>query len=432
MLWYNGTWEDSRARLTQGLVGLIVVIWGAAGVVVTLRAVSCGRDEEPDETAATAAAQAAEQSVLASYISGAPDATAMPAPPAPQQASYSMPPPSSGQLAAFGAWGGADMGTAGDGAPPGLPPPPVPLSSPTWQPGPPGGLGPASSSTELPQFGQVPATFAPLTQGSADAPSAKAVREALVQASSTAHSDPYWARRFWTYVAGLENGGFLTSGTTAVLRAFGYIGATTVTAPRADALEKSLKELESKATLVQAPGGGAQSFMPTQGLADHGEAQRWARTLPPDFRRAAPEIYRSIRASGKLSVKEWVSNEYKGNRETDPTWQLLWSTAMQIDFALAGCTSEADLFQALGTDDRLEISLRELSAHFFEAHSKDSRAAQVIRGVATPGRSNEITPSWLVTEATAHSKMEYQRDERTKWKKKPKGKGKGKGGEKEE
>ena len=216
-----------------------------------------------------------------------------------------------------------------------------------------------------------------------------------------------------------------------MLRAFGYIGGTTVTAPRADALEKSLKELESKANQVQASGGEAQSCMSLQGLEDQGEAQRWTRALPPNFRRAAPEIYQSIRASGKLSVKEWVSYEYKGKRVADPTWQLLWSSAMQIDFVLASCTPEAALLRALGTDDRLEISLRELSAQFVEARSKESCAAQVIRGVAIPGRPDEITPCWLVTEATFHSTQEHQRDGRTKGKKKM-GKGKGNNGEQEE
>jgi len=431
LLWYNMTWEDSRTRLAQGLVGLIVMFWGAAGVALTLRASSCGRDEPPSEAAAAAAAQVAEQSIWASYGSGAMDATEMPASRAPQQGAYAVPPPSSGQLATFGAWEGADMEAVGDGAPPGLPLPPAFLSSPVWRPGQPGGLGPTSLISELPRFGQVPAAFAPMTQVPVDAPSAKVVREALVQAFSQAHSDPFWARRFWTYVGGLEIGGALTAGTTAVLRAFGYIGGTTVTPPKADALEKSLKELEIKATLAQAPGVEAQCCTPLQGLKVQGVAPRWARALPPDFRRAAPEIYRSIRASGKLSVKEWVSDEYKGNRDTDPSWRLLWSSAVQIDFALASCTSEAALIQALETDDRLEISLRELSAHFFEARSKDSCAAQVIRGVATPGRSNEITPSWLLTEATVRSKQEHQRDDRTKWKMK-KGKGKENGGEQEE
>jgi len=132
-----------------------------------------------------------------------------------------------------------------------------------------------------------------------------------------------------------------------VLRAFGYIGGTTVTAPRADALERSQKELESKATLGQAPGGKAQSCMPLEGLEDQGDAQRWVRALPPNLRRAAREIYRSIRASGRLSVNEWVSIEYKGNRVADPTWPLLWLSAMQIVFVLASCTAEAALLQAL-------------------------------------------------------------------------------------
>jgi len=104
---------------------------------------------------------------------------------------------------------------------------------------------------------------------------------------------------------------------------------------------------------------------------------------------------------------------------------------MQIDFVLVSCTSEATLWQALGTDDRLEVSLRALSAHVFEGRSKDSCAAPGIRGAATPGRSDAITPSRLETAATLRSKQEYQRDERTKGKKKM-GKGKGKNDEQEE
>jgi len=180
---------DSRARLTQGLVGLIVMFWGAAGVALTLRARFCGRDEAPVEAAAAAAAQAAEQSMLASYGSVAMDATGMPASWAPQQAGYSVPPPSSGQSEPFGALGGADKAAVGDGAPPGLPPLPAFPSSSAWQLGQSGGLGPTSLSMELPLFGQVSATFAPMTQASVDAPSTKVVRESLVQVFSMAHSD---------------------------------------------------------------------------------------------------------------------------------------------------------------------------------------------------------------------------------------------------
>ena len=54
-----------------------------------------------------------------------------------------------------------------------------------------------------------------------------------------------------------------------------------------------------------------------------------------------------------------------------------------------------------------------------------------MQGVAPPGASVDIAPSWLVSESTLHSKYEHQRDERVaaarnrKGKKGDKGDGKG-------
>ena len=54
--------------------------------------------------------------------------------------------------------------------------------------------------------------------------------------------------------------------------------------------------------------------------------------------------------------------------------------------------------------------------------------AAMIRGTTAPGSGLDTAPPWLVTEATTHSKMEYQRSERvnSEWRRRGKGNGKGK------
>ena len=88
----------------------------------------------------------------------------------------------------------------------------------------------------------------------------------------------------------------------------------------------------------------------------------------------------------------------------------------------------------LFTDDLVGLNLRLLGAHIFEWRTKDEMAAARVRGTSAPGAGNDVLPEWLVTEGTAISKQEQQREtrlyeelRRRKAKEKKKGDGKGKG-----
>ena len=171
---------------------------------------------------------------------------------------------------------------------------------------------------------------------------------------------------------------------------------------------------------------------------------RWSSSLPVDYKRAAAEIYRNLRQQGSSSTREWlVQNHtgYKGGSE----WQSLWTMACQVDFELGGVTNDAELQQKLGTSDSLEMNLRHLAAFVYEKRTGDKSGAAEIRAVVAPGSNADIAPGWLVTDATVHSKAEFQRSERvqTEARRRPtaaarggaalhgKGRGKGKGKDKD-
>ena len=83
--------------------------------------------------------------------------------------------------------------------------------------------------------------------------------------------------------------------------------------------------------------------------------------LPPDLKRAAPDIYRTIRASGASSVRDWLRINYQGKVHAE-TWTDLWTSSTSVDMALASQASERDRTIALATDDILELTLRRLSS----------------------------------------------------------------------
>ena len=90
--------------------------------------------------------------------------------------------------------------------------------------------------------------------------------------------------------------------------------------------------------------------------------------------------------------------------------------------------------EVLATDDLVEIHLRRLSSCVYGSRTGDWSGANYMLAVQPPGSEMDIAPSWLVTDATAHSKSEFQRSERvtktSREDKPPKGKGKGKDGPK--
>ena len=122
---------------------------------------------------------------------------------------------------------------------------------------------------------------------------------------------------------------------------------------------------------------------------------------------------------------------FRGNRDSD-TWRNLWTIAVQIDFKVADASSQGDagVVRLLHSDDIVEIGLRRLSSHVYLDRTGDETGAMRIMGVVPPGSAVDLAPTWLVDDATAHSKMEWQRAERVlAERKRHKGKdGKDKGG----
>ena len=138
---------------------------------------------------------------------------------------------------------------------------------------------------------------------------------------------------------------------------------------------------------------------------------RWQSQLPPDLQRAAPEIYRNLRTQGAASTREWVDRNFHGDR-TGGTWIDMWNLASEVDFELDQEASDAAIFQRLATSDGLEIRLRRLASFLYEARTHDRTGALQMLAIAPPGAQVDLAPTWLVTQATNHSRNEYQRAER--------------------
>ena len=75
--------------------------------------------------------------------------------------------------------------------------------------------------------------------------SAKKVRTKLVALSAVGDRDPWWAVRFWQWCSQLQAGGEMPPEVLSMLRAHGYLGANTRTAPGATELAAGLIGLES-------------------------------------------------------------------------------------------------------------------------------------------------------------------------------------------
>ena len=246
------------------------------------------------------------------------------------------------------------------------------------------------------------------------------VKEGLRMMEASRLTNPRWPEQFWKGVVALEKQGAIPAALMASLRGHGYAGEATVTMPSVAEMTKMLEGFErtTEATpgrvgVWQAPGD------PQQG------PERWESRLPPDMQRAAPEIYRSLRA-GSLSTRDYLMQNFVGNRD-GPVWTDLWTLASTIDFKLEGAQSEEARNAILASDDVVEMGLRRLAAFIYERRTRDSVGAAHMLAVTAPGSSVDIAPQWLVSSATTHSKAEFQRDERAaQIRKRGKGRGKGK------
>lgn len=262
------------------------------------------------------------------------------------------------------------------------------------------------------------------------------VLQALNSFAQTAHLNPGWGQQFWAWSAAQLASGKLGSNVERLLRAKGFVGSTSVAPPDVASLRQGLEILSGRTSFAGAVVPGVNMAAASDWVGASGNV--YSNGLPIDMRRAAPEIYRSIRGEGTASTRQWLKDNFTGYRGPGATqWTDLWSTATTIDMALAGCRSESEMLLLLNTDDRLEIGLRHLGAHFYEQRTRDKTGAAHMRAVATPGVARDIMPTWSVAEATTHSKAEHQRNERVETEvrrraKDGKGDGKGKKGKKQD
>ena len=207
-----------------------------------------------------------------------------------------------------------------------------------------------------------------------------------------------------------------------VLRAHGHVGPSTVGAPR-PGLREDLMAMRDRGG--PALGAGVGPSMPgqgsdAQGAPDHG--QRWDSQLPPELPRGAPEIYRSLRAESSVNVRDWLSQNYPGQKDAkNSEWIDLWQSATEIDFEVDH-TPIAQVPSMLAASDGMEIKLRRLAAfeHFWRTH--DQSAMLRMLAIRPPGVSGDIAPAWMLKDAIDHSKCDYQQQQRVQ------GRGRGRGG----
>ena len=204
--------------------------------------------------------------------------------------------------------------------------------------------------------------------------------------------------------------------------------------PRTDALKK---ELVSYELMGGPPHGSATSLLGSVHNGVHfanPEAMNYHLKLPADLQRAAPEVYRDIRAEGVTSLRAWVLDLFPvQTRDGNPSFADLFTGATQADFELAPCKSELEIIQKLATSDSLEITMRKFASFIYQKRTHDKQGAQHMLGIRAPGSSTDVGPGWLIESASVHSKLEFQRGQRGgqsnkggDYKGKPKGDSKGK------
>ena len=97
---------------------------------------------------------------------------------------------------------------------------------------------------------------------------------------------------------------------------------------------------------------------------------RWEDRLPPDIRRAAPGIDRSLHSQGSSTAREWLSANFSGSKASSQ-WLDLWILASEDDYAMSQCGGPEAQLRRLATDDDLVIKLRRLSSYVYETRTGD-------------------------------------------------------------
>ena len=239
----------------------------------------------------------------------------------------------------------------------------------------------------------------------------KAVKSLLVKWSSRAALLPSWAKNFWLEVHAIKS---LDPRVLSLLRTHGYLGDGAGTPPRVTELKEKLGELESSGALSHSSAlfdlGGDEQWQ--AGLEDE---EGWEATLPPDLKRAGPEIYASFRSAGAKSAREWLNQMIPLEKRNDSTYIDLFNQASLVDFVIRDAKgSHPKALSLIAKSDTAEVALRRLASYVHARRTGDRDAAISMLAIKPTNLSHDIAPSWLVSEASVFSQSEFKRRERAK------------------
>jgi hypothetical protein len=114
-------------------------------------------------------------------------------------------------------------------------------------------------------------------------------------------------------------------------------------------------------------------------------------------------------------MREWLQQNYMGEKsQTNSLWIEIWNAATEEDFALPQCGSHTQTVAMMANSDPREIKLERIVSEEYDTRTGDHVGAAEMMAVRPPGVQSCVAPTWLVTEATAHSKAEHQRNERVR------------------
>ncbi|CAK0908063.1 unnamed protein product, partial [Prorocentrum cordatum] len=294
----------------------------------------------------------------------------------------------------------AVAGQAAPGPPPLAPPLPPPLPPPEAPPpaAAPGLAPPPAVSGTVETFrdfveNRTPEGYQPKVKTQA-----ARVQEALMSAMAQQSINPYWAWSFWQWVAQAHKAEPFEQEVMRLLMSHGYLRPATRSRPR-ESLKSELElvALHAKpAHGMGALGGDGLLTLGEFGLTQDQELARWNVSLPPDLKRAAPDIYRSMRSAGAASARDWFAQECTG-RKSAQLWTDLWNAATSIDFATARVKSQVELLNLLASDDGLEMNLRRIARYVHDTRTGDNSGGKKMLAIPPPGAGVHLAPTWLVT-----------------------------------
>lgn len=218
--------------------------------------------------------------------------------------------------------------------------------------------------------------------------------------SSKSALTPHWPKLFWKEVGNMEPLEGIVEG---VLLAHGYLGDGVGVLPRVQDLQKKLDELEAQG----APSHSTALFkiqenMLSRDAADEPGMESWENALSSELKRAAPEIYLTIRASGVRNTRDWINSMFASDKRAGPQYLELFNCATLVDFEISKAKSG-------NQSEVLKVNLRRLAAWIHESRTGDKAAATAMLAVKPSSMDVDIGPHWLVSEASTYSQSEHKR-----------------------